>query len=352
MYQFHPAILAVSRQTNLEASRILRENSFVKLTTIAPKYGLDLDRGGLRIVAERDQASRVQYAASEITFSTALIFDKLQSVYLFPVDEMTTFCTALMRHPSWVNVDSSTNETGNILCGSSLSVSITGVATSTTSILKLLEPLRRLHSLASVKIVGHISNEYKSILIDKMLKLPDVDVAVQKIQETVKEGDQATISKDYSIAVAKYKRAVDDNTDYSMWLSVKTTMYTRGKHSKETYHTVFYDNMLDLYTKLAVVHVKLQNYLRAHQWISCLLKRTKPDDLTSVENANIYSIAAQASEGLRMVERAVGEMRKAVRHHPQDPRLSMELLRLEGKMQGGDGDLRVQKDGFAETRVE
>ncbi len=256
-----------TRQTNLEAGRILRENLFVKLTTYAPKYGLDLYGYGLRVVAERDRARRVTYAASEITFSTALTWDKYQSVYLFPVDEMTTFCMALMRHTSGPSGDD-----GPIM-NANMSVSITDVATTTTSVLKLLEPLRRLHSLASVKIVGHISIEYKSALIDKMLKLPDIDAVVQKVQETVKEGDQATISKDYSIAVAKYKRAVDDVADYFCWLVHSySTIYIRGKHSRETYDTVFDDNMLDLCTKLAVVHVKLQNYLRAHQWISCALK--------------------------------------------------------------------------------
>ena len=346
MYQFHPAILAVNRQTNLEADRILRENLFVKLTTIAPKYSLDLPHGGLRVVAERDQASRVTYAASEITFSTAEIFDQRQSVYLFPVDEMTTACTALMDPMSG-------NSKNGSIFRANMSISITGVATTTTSILKLLEPLRRLYSLASVKIMGNINNEYKSALIDKMLKLPDFDAAVRKIQETVKEGDRATISKDYSIAVARYKRAFNDVTDCCWWLSEKNaTIYTRAKHSRETYNTVFVENMRDLHTKLAVIHVKLQDFLRAHQWISYALKRIHPDEQMSVENANIYSIAAQASEGLGMVERAIEEMREAVHHQPQDSRLAMELLRLEGKMQGGDGDLRLQKDGLAETRVE
>ncbi len=70
-----------------------------------------------------------------------------------------------------------------------------------------------------------------------------------------------------------------------------------------------------------------------------------------MQSANIHSTAAQASEGLGMVERAVRELREAVRYQPQDPILAMELLHLEGKVQGGGGDLRVQKDGLADVKI-
>lgn len=169
----------------------------------------------------------------------------------------------------------------------------------------------------------------------------------------MKKGDQATFGRDYSIAVANYKRAIDDVTHYHKWLwEASTRIFTKGKHSEETYHTVFYDIVLELHIKLAVAHVELQNYLLAHERIGWALNETDPDDQIPVESANVYSIAAQASEGMGMVERAVREMRKAVRYQPQNPRLVLELLRLEGKMQGGDEDLRVQKEGPVETRVE
>ena len=323
----------------------------MKLTTIAPKYGLEhLFDLGLRVVAQGDKASRVTYAASEINFGARLIFDERLSVYLFPVDEMDTFCHSLMRHVSGIN--RSLHHTAEILSGSSLSVSITGVATTTTSILKLLEPLRRFHSLASVKIVGPVGNEYRSILIDQMLKLPDVDAVVQKVQEAAEEGDRATSNKDYIIAVSKYKGAIEDTLDYSKWLGYQpTSMFTRGKHSKDTYFTIFWDIWFDLYTKLADIHLKIQRNLRAQEWITCAVQQISPNDPISVANANVYSIAAQASERLGMVGRAVEEMKEAVRQHPQDPRLAMELSRLQGKMQGGDMDLPMQ-EGVAETGVE
>ena len=377
VYQFHPAILKVNRQTNQEAGHILRENLFVKLTTISPTgclhigspppllpssglahfwHGLwsnlftrgrsdvqrsctyrdlDLLSNGLRTVAVYANTSWFPYAATEITLDTLERgkFDQRYSYHLFTVDEMTRFCKALMRHES------------GILSRTSVSVRITGVETTTASISKLLEPLRRLHSLGSVDIVGHVSNEYKSTLIDYIKKLPDVDAVVQKIQETVKKGDRAASSRDYSIAVANYKSAIDDVTDYCKWLwETYTDIFTNGKHSEETYYTIFYDNLLDLHKKLAVIHVELQNYRLAHEWIGwALYETTDPDDQISEESTNVYSIAAQASEGLGMVKRAVEEMRKAVRHQPLNPRLPMELSRLEGKMQDGDGDLRVQK---------
>lgn len=161
VYQFHPAILKVNRQTNQEAGHILRENLFVKLTTTVSSYGgLDLVSNGLRTVALYAYTSWFPYAASEITLITREggKFDQWCSYHLFSVDEMTTFCKALMRH------------TSGILSRSSLSVCITGVATNTASISKLLKPLRRLHSLGSVDTVGHVSDDYQSILIDYILK--------------------------------------------------------------------------------------------------------------------------------------------------------------------------------------
>ena len=150
MYHFHPAILAVSRQINQEAGRTLRENLFVKIET---EYVGGTKLYGLPIVAEDDSASRVTYCASELT----LVWypetcDSGPLFYMFAGDDMTIFCRILSRSD---------------LFGRSLSIAITGIAPTTTRILQLLEPFRRLHSMASVRITGQIDVEYKLDLIAK-----------------------------------------------------------------------------------------------------------------------------------------------------------------------------------------
>ena len=48
--------------------------------------------------------------------------------------------------------------------------------------------------------------------------------------------------------------------------------------------------------------------------------------------AALYCVAAQASEGLGLVRRAVEEMAEAVRHDSGNTKLALELVRLKEKV--------------------
>ncbi len=290
--------------------------------TDGPAWGLSLTANGLRVVAEYDLASRVTYCASELTMMHCTKSDSEDvSTFIFPAEEMTAFWRFLMR-------------TGHTYRWS-LSIAITRVPSGTTSILKLLEPLRRLHSLQSASITGPVSDEYKSILVERMLKQPDTDTAMQDVHDIMDQGTQASRNKDYSVAIAKYKRAIEDIAEYSCWFEeAPSSVLKRGRFSGQTFNTAYLETLLNLNTRLAIAHLKTGSHSRAHEWITRALKHINIIGLLracpgGAADAKIYSIAAQASEGLGLVNRAFEEMKKAVWHDPGDSRLATELVRLE-----------------------
>lgn len=339
MYHFHPAILAVSRQINHEAGQTLRENLFVKLKTKTWYRVEDLKLEGLPIVAEDDSASRVTYSASELTLIWGTeTCDSFPFVHMFAADDMTTFCRILNRFD---------------LSGGSLSIAITGIAITgiaptTTTILKLLEPFRRLHSMASVRISGQINSEYRLDLIKQMSKQPpDMDVFMQEIDSAMEEGDQATNIHDFSTAISRFTRAREDIHDHHCTFKQWEAILEKGRFRGQTSRTAFLQIQQALNIKLANTYLRLKNHTRAHQWISLALAHFNHYGQLhgappgGAEGARIYAIAAQASEGLRIVGRAIDEMKEAVRHDPGDSNLTTEFVRLERKMQGGDEDLKV-----------
>lgn len=335
MYHFQTAILAVNSQINHEASQILQENHFVKLTTNDAIHEVEFCQG-LVVVAESELASRVTYSLIDLN----LISDRKSpgiypSVIMFAGDDITTFCRVLLRLGL------------NFHC--SLSIAISDIAAVTTSTLKLLEPFRRLHSLNSVRIAGHVSDEFKSELIAKMMnKAPEIHTILGDIQRNLERGDQAVSNNDYSTAKAIYKGALEDNGDY---------YYLTYKSSKtilmNDLEAAFSDTRFALNTKLAVTYLKTENHSRAHEWITRALAQISPYGRVArspprgAAMANLYSIAAQASEGLGLVERAVDELEEAVRHDPGDSKLATELVRLKTMMQSRDGDLETLVGGLS-----
>ncbi len=205
--------------------------------------------------------------------------------------------------------------------------------------------------MASVQITGHIDVEYKLDLIARMSEeRPEVDTFVQEMQDAIKEGDQAARLHDFSTAISRYERTWEDNNDYrrtSVALLELRTVLKRGRFSGQTYHTAFLSTMLALTIKLAKTYLRLKKHTRAHQWISLALAQINPFGQLDgarpcgAEGARIYSIAAQASEGLGVVGRAVDEMKEAVRHDPGDSKLTTELVRLERKIQSAREDVEM-----------
>lgn len=335
VYHFHTAILAVNCQINHEASQILQENHFVKLTTNDAIHEMEFCQS-LVVVAESELASRVTYSLIDLN----LIPDRKSpgiypSVIMFAGDDMSTFCRFLLR----LGLD--------FHC--SLSIAISDTAPVTTSTLKLLEPFRRLHSLNSVRIAGHVSDEFKSDLIAKMMnKAPEIHTILGDIQRNLERGDQAVSNNDYFTAKEIYKRALEENDDrdYLIHKSSKTILM-------DDLEAAFSDNRFALSTKLAVTYLKTENHSRAHEWITWALweighyGRVAGDPPGGAEAANLYSIAAQASEGLGLVGRAVEELNEAVWHDPEDLELTTELVRLKTKVQSGDGELESIVGGMS-----
>ena len=339
MYQFHPAILSVNHQINEEAGHILRDNLFVKLTTDVLAH-IYLEGNGLRGVAEDDLASRVTYCASELTLVAGTKIDEEDlSTLVFPADELDMFCSVLLRSCLARHICTPAVQL-------SIMITITGIALNATSHLRLLEPFYRLYGLSSVRIFGEVSDEYKSILTARMLmSTPDFDAAVQDIHDTMKMGDQAADNKNFSTAIARYKRALDSNFDN--WPSHEdlTTPIKMGRLSGNALYNAFSKIEWELEFKLAVTYLKIESHERAHRLISSHLRDIKSHDQEPGARpggpgvASIYSVAAQASEGLGLVEQAVEEMKEAVEHDPADPEWATELVRLKWKAQNGGGDL-------------
>ena len=293
----------------------------MKLATKSPDHGLNLQECGLRFVAEYDEASRVTYSVSELTcilgteFGTECLW-----IFIFPADEMATFCKALL----W----------SRQLPGSSLSMAITGTTLTTTSILKLLKPLHRLYCLDSVRITGQASDNHKSILIEKRMKqVLEINIAVQEVQDTIEQGDQAARKQDYSVAIAKYKSAAIDN-DYN---EINECIVTRGKFQGYSLYKAYIRTYLTLSAKVATTYLKIENHSRAHEWTNSALALHIPYGQVSgarsrgAIRAALYCVAAQASEGLGLIRRAVEKMAEAVRHDPGNSKLASELVRLKEK---------------------
>ena len=217
---------------------------------------------------------------------------------------------------------------------------MTDVAPAMMSILKLMEPLRRLHSIASVKITGKIEAKYKSDLIVRMLRrASDTDAYFQEYQDTIEQGDQAARSNDFSTAIAKYRRALEEGEDFCFVYGAHEVMLKSGKYQGQCFDLAFIQVKFALESKLAVIYLNLGKYSRAHAWISLAV-----DDIYHYLNiekgsgrpahaahVNVVTIAAQVSEGLEMAERAVEQIE--VQHNPGDLDLAMKQKGLKTKLE-------------------
>ena len=219
---------------------------------------------------------------------------------------------------------------------------ITDIALNTTSILKLLEPFRCLRGLASVNITGEVSDEYKSILIAKMMeRRPNFIPFLKEFLDIIEQSDQAASTNDYPMAVAKYKRALKSSIDNKYWDPQNNLIISKGRFSEKSLKYTLFQTRRELERKLGVTYLKMKKHRRAHEWFTHLLVSC----CSGAEHASLYCLAAQASEGLGEVRRAFKEMKLAVSHNDANRMLAIELVRLESKMKHGDGEPQVLEDG-------
>lgn len=264
-------------------------------------------------------------------------------IFLFPSDEIVTFCRIFMTSGKFDNPKSS------------LSIAMTDVAPPMTSILKLLEPFRRLHSIASVKITGKIDAKYKSDLIVRMLRrATDTDAYFQEYQDAMEQGDQAARNNEFPTAIAKYRRALEEGDDFCGVYNTHEVLLESGKYQGQCFDLAFIQIKFALKSKLALIYLHLGNHERAHAWINLAVKdiyhylhrkeRTgRPVDAAHV---SVSTIAAQVSEGLKLAERAVEEIE--VQLNPGDINLAMKQKRLKTKLEHVKMMLRGETEGFEE----
>ena len=287
MYQFHPAILAVNHQINHEASQTVRGIFFVRVT-----LDFQFDTNSLPVVAKEDLACRVTYPAIEVSIIDTehphLNADPWS--LMFAADDMATFCRILSRKYPFPG---------------SLLIAITGVA-QTTRVLKLLEPFRRIHGMASVKITGLIEDDYRSDLITKMLKqAPDSGTVLQEIKNVTKEGDQIASNHDYSTAVSRFRKAFDDTDDYWKIYDTAEVIVESGEFNGQSLTVAFAQLLVTLTMKLAMTNLKLGNFRQMSGWIKLgsryVVKRILRSEVVKT---------SRASEKL-----AIEKLGKAMRKH-------------------------------------
>lgn len=323
VYHFHPTILVTNHQINQEASQILRDNLFVKLTNIVTGHGIAFELEGLPVVAENELASRITCSVIELSLviNNGATYEPWSSTSVFAGDDINTFCRVLLRSS----------------LQSSLSIAVALDAQSTTSSLKLLEPFHRLHSLETANITGQLSNDYKSGLIASLLRqAPGFDTVIQEVKNTIREGDQAGTDKDYPTAIARYKKALEDNEDCRKFAAHDVKC---GRFQKVYHRAVYMGMALALNEKLALTYLESKNYSRAHKWAKSGLLLINPFSEEMKLFARFESLAAQASEALGLLGRAAEEMADAVCYDPEDSKMAAELARLKLKIQSGHGDL-------------
>ena len=250
MYQFHPAILTVNRQINHEASQIVRGNFFVRVT-----LEFQFDTNSLPVVAKEDLACRVTYPAIEVS-----IVDMAHShlnadiwSFMFAGDDMATFCRILSRKYPFPG---------------SLLIEVTGVA-QTTSVLKLLEPFRRIRGMASVRITGLVEGDYRSGLITKMLEeAPNGDTVLQEIQNVIKEGDQAASIHDYLTAFSRFRKALDDTDDYGIIYDTAEVIVEKGVFKGQSFTVALAQVLVALTFKIFMTSITLENCDQICDWIT------------------------------------------------------------------------------------
>ena len=238
----------VNRQINHEAIQTVRGNFLVRVT-----LDFQFDTNSLPVLAKKDLACRVTYPAIEIS-----IIDTEHShlnadpwSLMFAGDDMTTFCRILSRRYPFPG---------------SLMIAVNGVAQN-TSVLKLLEPFRRIHGMASVNITGLIDDDYRSDLIASMLKqAPDGDIVLQEIWNAIKEGDQAASIHDYSTAVSRFRKAFVDTDDYWKIYATADTIVESGVFNGQSLFVAFARMLVFLTTKLVRGNLKLKNFRRVSDW--------------------------------------------------------------------------------------
>lgn len=326
MYKFHAAILAVNRQINHEASQILRENSFVKAFVTA--YIVDSSWDDLPIIALGCMASRVRCHAIELTAMSDTeenLNHHPKWIFMFSGDDLTTFCRILLRVGDFGDPKSL------------LSIAITDLAPS-MRILKSMEPFRRLHSIASVKITGNIKAKYKSDLIARILRRAgrDTEAHFQECQDTMEQGDQAATNRDYSIAIAKYRKALGEGTDFDSTYDTCEMFLENENFYGQSFKAAFCQIKFALEMKLATIYYNIGHHTRARAWI-CLAVDHIQHHLRMMASggpADIrrYTIAAQVSEGLELAERAAEEMKKQMLHNPGNLDLAAKHERLRSRL--------------------
>ena len=315
----------MNRQINHEAGQILRENFFVKAFVTAPIVDSSWD--GLPFIALGCMASRIRYHAIELTLtSDTEILSQPYWIFLFSGDNLTTFCRILLR----------SREFGN--AKSSLSIAITDLAPAMRTILKFMEPFRRLHSIASAKITGKIEPKYKSDLIARILsrRALDPDASFQEYQDTMEQGDQASANGEYSTAIEKYRTALEEGTDFSSTYDTCEMFLENERFRDQSFKSAFFQIKFAIETKLAVIYLNTGSHTRARAWI-CLAVDVIHDHLLWMlsrgpGDVSIHTIAAQASEGLELAERAAEEMEEEVLHQPRNLDLAGKLKFLKLKL--------------------
>ena len=248
MYQFYPAILAVNRQIHHEASQTVRGNCFVRVT-----LDFQFDTNNLPVVATEDLACRVTYPAIDVSIvdMTHSHLNADTRSFMFAGDDMATFCRILSRKYPFPG---------------SLLIAVTGVA-QTTGVLKLLEPFRRVHGMASVRITGLIEGDYRSDLITKMLKeAPNGDTVLQEIQNAIKEGDQAASIHDYLTAISRFRKAFDDSDDYWKIYETADVIVESGVFNGQSLSVAFPQVVVTLTIKLALTNLQLLNFDQMSGW--------------------------------------------------------------------------------------
>ena len=226
------------------------------------------------------------------------------------------------------------------------------------TILKLMEPFRRLHSIAPVKITGKTEAKYKSDLIARMLRRArDTDPYLQEYQDTMEQGDQAATIKDYPTAIANYKRALEEGCDFCAFYDVDKIILESGKFRGQYFDVAFGQIKFALEMKLASTCLNFGKHTHAREWIILAvddinrsLYQSKRSGLAT--HARTHMIAAEASEGLELAERAVEEMKEEMLHNPGDSDLAVKQDRLKSRLekvkemlQDGFGDFALGLDG-------
>lgn len=366
-YKLETAILRTNRQMYREGSHLLyHQNMIVSFSSDAyAEEDFDFKTLGLHVIAHKWKSHLLPYRTLDIKLKAVpagkwdVIFPSRPANLIFLGEDLPTFCRAfLLKVKHWQD-----EGWPNFLSTSSLLIEQQkSIATNTgeddcsvsyvpVNLERFLQPLRQLHSLQTVSVIGDLDNKFKADLCASICRQqPSDDDVLHDIVTAIKKGDEAWANNDFKKALSIYLAAARDNQERSYRLRPRS-----GVAPNDRLHFAFVGNRFALRMKLAETYLQLRLWTIAYSWSRRAAQQVESSPIDKriltpyPDNARMraYWLMVRATEELGDWSKALAYMKLLLRLEPKNPLWEAEMKLLEGRIskakEGGRSFLRLKR---------